>query len=51
VRETAAEADALRRENERLERELASTGATTEPYPADRATETTTTGGRHRVTR
>jgi uncharacterized protein HemX len=53
-RESAAQADALRADNERLERELAAqreTGATA--YPGDPATADTTvaTGGRHRTTR
>jgi len=51
VRETAAETEALREKNEQLERELASTRATTEPYPSEGAADTTATGGRHRVRR
>jgi uncharacterized integral membrane protein len=52
IRESAAETEALRAHNERLERELASTrGTDADPYPADGTTTTTTTGGRHRVSR
>jgi len=58
-RETAAETDALRAHNERLERELEDQRATDTAYPAETPTgdrtvttngdRTTVTGGRHRA--